>query len=146
MTGSRPRLLGVLLLLAAFAAGFAAGLASDRLEGGGRRGSLLVRVEAPGAVLDKLGLTPEQRSRAEAISNRRAPRTEAMMGEIAERFRQIADSVDAELRAILTEEQRVRLDSLRSGQRILLKRKVNGPDGGVTTDTVFPRRDTTLRP
>jgi Spy/CpxP family protein refolding chaperone len=138
VSGSRARTLGVILLGLIFAAGIAAGVAADRVLGAGQ--VLRVKLETPDAgVLDKLGLTPEQRGRAEAIMARRAPRTEAMMLEVGERLQLIADSVDAEFRAILTPEQRIRLDSLHAGQRLLLKRKVTRPDGSVVTDTVFPR-------
>jgi Spy/CpxP family protein refolding chaperone len=138
VSGSRARTLGIILLGLIFAAGIAAGVAADRVLGAGQ--VLRVKLETPDAgVLDRLGLTPEQRERAEAIMARRAPRTEAMMLEVGERLQLIADSVDAEFRAVLTPEQRIRLDSLRSGQRLLLKRKVTRPDGSIATDTVFPR-------
>jgi len=142
MTASSPRarMVGTIVLLAVFLAGTATGVAADRLWGSGQ--GIRVKLEARnGAVLDKLGLTPDQRNRAGAIMERRAPRTEAMMLEVGERLQLIADSVDSELRAILTAEQRARLDSLGAGQRLLLKRKVVRPDGGAVTDTVFPRRN-----
>jgi len=41
----------------------------------------------------------------------------------------VADSVDAELRTILTPEQRLRLDSLKREPRFILKRKVVTPIG-----------------
>lgn len=133
-------MVGIMVLLAVFAAGAAAGVAADRLWGSGP--GVRVRLEArSNGVLDKLGLTPDQRSRAETIMERKAPRTEGMLLEVGERLQLIADSVDAELRAILTPEQRMRLDSLGAGQRLLLKRKVVRPNGGVVTDTVFPRRN-----
>ena len=138
VSGSRARTLGVILLGLIFAAGIAAGVAADRVLGAGQ--VLRVKLETRDAgVLDKLGLTPEQQERAEAIMARRAPRTEAMMLEVGERLQLIADSVDAEFRAILTPVQRIRLDALRAGQRLLLKRKVTRPDGSIVTDTVFPR-------
>ena len=58
------------------------------------------------------------------------------MLELGTRLRSVADSVDAELRAILTTEQRLRLDSLKQNSRLLLRRKVVGP-GGIRTDTVI---------
>jgi Spy/CpxP family protein refolding chaperone len=142
MTASSPRarIVGIMALLAVFVAGGAAGVAADRLWSSGR--GIRVKLEARNSgILDKLGLTPEQRSRAEAIMERKTPRTEGMLMEVGERLQLIADSVDAELRAILTPEQRMRLDSLGAGQRLLLKRKVVRPGGGETTDTVFPRRN-----
>jgi len=50
----------------------------------------------------------------------------------------VADSVDAELRAILTPTQRARLDSLRRQPVFMLKRKTRGT--GTKIDTVFPSR------
>lgn len=62
------------------------------------------------------------------------------MLEVAERLRAASDSVDAELRAILTTEQRARLDSLRRQPMFMIKRKTAG--NVTTVDTVFPgRRD-----
>jgi hypothetical protein len=62
------------------------------------------------------------------------------MVDMADRLRAVADSVDAELRQILTPEQRTRLDSLRvNGPQFMLKRKRVTPTG-TTVDTVrFPR-------
>jgi len=147
MTASAPRtrMVGAMVLLAVFVAGAASGVAVDRLWSSGR--GIRVKLEPrDGGMLDKLELTPEQRARAEAIMDRRAPRTEAMMIEVGERLQLIADSVDAELRAVLTADQRIRLDSLRSGQRLLLKRKIIQPGGAEVTDTLFPRRDTAANP
>ena len=47
-----------------------------------------------------------------------------------------AHSVDVELRAILTPEQRLRLDSLRRDQRLMLKRKIETP-AGTRVDTLI---------
>jgi len=92
-------------------------------------------------VLDKLALTPQQRVQADAIIQRSAPRTEEAMLEIAERLRTVSDSIDEELRSILTADQRARLDSLKRQPMLMLKRKRSG--GATTVDTVFPlRRDT----
>ena len=60
------------------------------------------------------------------------------MLEVADHLRVIADSVDRELRAILTPAQRLRLDSLRITPKLLLKRKVVTP-AGTREDTVFLR-------
>ena len=51
------------------------------------------------------------------------------MLELADRLKIVGDSVDAELRAILTPEQRVRRDSLRRDPRLMLKRKTVTPEG-----------------
>ena len=139
----RPRLIGAALLALTFVAGAAAGVTADRLWAP----SLTIRARVTqdmSPVLDKLSLTPEQRSQAEAIIQRSAPRTEQAMLEIGERLRRVSDSVDAELRAILTTAQRARLDSLKRQPMLMLKRK--RPGSPATVDTVFPlQRDSVVR-
>jgi hypothetical protein len=100
---------------------------------------------APGdmsAVLGRLDLTEEQREQASEILERSAPRSRAIMMEMAGRLRGVADSVDDELRRILTAEQRVRLDSLRGEPRLILRRTRVTPSGTQTdtiVDTVMSR-------
>jgi hypothetical protein len=67
---------------------------------------------------------------------RSAPRSERAMRDVAERLQNVSDSVDAELRAILTPSQRARLDSLRRQPMFMLKRKTRG--NATTVDTLFP--------
>ncbi len=126
----------VLLLLAVFTAGLASGLAIERWTQ--PRGVLetRLRTQMP-EVLDRLGLTWAQRHAADSILSAGTPRAERAMRELAPRVKAIADSLDAELRAILTPAQRARLDSL-GGRMLLLKRKTNGP-GVVTVDTLLAR-------
>ena len=123
------------LLLVTFVAGASAGVLGDRLIAKPAVG-LRVTMDEMSGVLDRLDLTPAQRSRAGMTIARTAPRTRAIMLEAAERLRLVADSVDRELRDILTPEQQVRLDSLRRGPRLLLKRKIVTP-GGTTVDTLL---------
>ena len=122
------------LVLTAFVAGVFAGIAGDRLL------APRLRIRAPmhdmSNVLDRLALTRRQRAQADAIVARTAPRSRAVMLELAERLRAVADSVDTELRAILTPEQRARLDSLRGDRRLILKRKVATP-AGTRIDTLI---------
>lgn len=130
--GARRARLGALLALA-LAAGVALGVAADRWLAP----APIVRtriIRDMSGVLDSLRLTPEQRTRAEAILEASAPRSEEAMRAAAERLRMVADSVDAELRAILTPEQRSRLDGLRREPLFMIKRKT--PGGGTTVDTV----------
>jgi hypothetical protein len=131
---SRSRAIAAALLAAAFVAGAAAGIVADRLTS--PRPTIRVRQDMSG-VLDKLNLTRAQRAQAEAILQRRTPLSEDAMREVAERLRAVADSVDAELRAILSPAQRVRLDSLRPRTLLMLKRKT--PDNLTTVDTVLRR-------
>ncbi|MEX2153073.1 MAG: hypothetical protein WD825_07015 [Gemmatimonadaceae bacterium] len=134
---SRTAMVGA-LFAAVFVAGIALGVISDRLVA--RRPVIKARfIGDMSGVLDQLRLTAQQRAQAESIITRRAPSSEALMIELADRLRAVSDSVDSELRAILTPGQRLRLDSLRTGgSTMMLKRKVVGP-GGTSVDTVFPR-------
>jgi hypothetical protein len=129
----------VLLVVAVFAAGLGAGVLADRLIL--NRPVLRARVVTAdmSKVLDGLGLTNEQRRQADSILSRRAPASESAMLQFAERLRAVSDSVDSELREILTPAQRARLDSLRpSGSRMMVKRKRLTP-GGTTIDTILIR-------
>ena len=140
MTAStRLRIAVFTLMLLAFVAGASAGVAGDRLLT--PRVRLRTTFDDMSGVFDRLRLTAEQRRQAEEIVAGSAPRTRAVMLELGERLQRVADSVDLELRAILTPEQRLRLDSLRSDSRLLLKQKVITP-GGIRVDTLL---DTTRK-
>ena len=132
---SRARVMVFTLIALAFVAGASAGFTGNRLVAGK---TIRLRAEYNmDGVLDRLELTPEQRRVADSIVARSAPRAEAIMLEVGERLRAVADSVDAELRGVLTPDQRTRLDSMRSGPRMLMRRKVVRPGGGTTVDTLF---------
>lgn len=139
ITTTRLRIAVFTLVLLAFVAGASAGVAGDRLLA--PRVRLRATFDDMSRVFDRLQLTPEQRRQADEIVAGSAPRTRAVMLELGERLQRVADSVDMELRAILTLEQRLRLDSLRSDSRLLLKRKVLTP-GGTRVDTLL---DTTRK-
>lgn len=128
---SRSRTIALSFVALGFLAGAAAGVAGDRLMA---RKVVRVRIDDMSGVLDKLGLTPEQRRQADSIIARSAPRSEAILVELGERLRAVADSLDRDLRGILTPEQRARLDGLRTGPRMLLKRKTTS---GTIVDTLF---------
>lgn len=135
------------LLGAVFVAGIAVGVIGDRMASAAKpRARTIIRADMSG-VLDHLELTPQQRAQADSIVSHRAPRSEGLMIEMAERLRGVADSIDAELRQILTPAQRARLDSLRTREpQLMLKRKVVTP-GGTTVDTVISLpRDSAKRP
>jgi Spy/CpxP family protein refolding chaperone len=116
-----------LLTLLAFIAGAAAGVVGNRLLA--PRIQIRTTIGDMGPVLDRLRLTPEQRRQADSIVSRSEPRAREVLVELGARLQMVADSVDAELRAVLTPEQRLRLDSLRSDSRLLLKRKTMTPKG-----------------
>lgn len=132
---TRSTLIGIALIALAFAAGAAAGAAVDRYLNRG----MMIRTRIVGdmsGILDQLGLTAAQRTQAQAILDRSAPRSREVMLEVGARLRSISDSVDAELRSILTPAQRLKLDSLRRPAKLVLRRK--DPSGATSVDTVHP--------
>lgn len=128
---------GLLLLLAVFAAGVGAGIGVDRAITTGSTLETRLSTDMP-AVLGRLGLTAEQRRGVDSLLERSRPRAQAAMAELVPRLGAIADSLDAELRQILTPAQRARLDSLGGQGLLVLKRKRSGP-GGVKVDTLLRR-------
>ncbi len=132
---SRSRAIAWSLLALAFVAGAAAGVTADRLFA--PKPVLRTRITRDmSGPLDKLELTAQQRAQADSIMERSAPRAERAMRDVAERLQNVSDSLDAELRAILTPSQRARLDSLRRQPIFMLKRKASG--SATTVDTLFP--------
>lgn len=125
MTGRHLR--GLLLLLAVFAAGLVTGVGLDRAVAPGPVLKTRLNFQMP-EVLDRLGLTPEQRRAADSILERSAPRAESVLRSTVPRLSAIADSLEAELAQILTPPQRVLLDSLKK-RMFVLKRKTVGPTG-----------------
>lgn len=117
----RVRAQGIALVAIVFVAGVLAGVAGDRLLAARRapeppppdmtmlrplrRGSL------PG-MFRQLDLTLAQRRQIVEILEQGEPRTEEILSEMLPRLRAVTDSVHAEIRAVLTEEQASRLDSL----------------------------------
>lgn len=145
---STPRLaLLAALLGAVFVAGIAVGVIGDRMTSAARPQTRTIIKADMSGILDHLELTPQQRAQADSIVSHRAPRSEGLMIEMAERLKGVADSIDAELRRILTPAQQARLDSLRSNEpRVMFKRKFVTPSG-TTVDTVIALpRDSARRP
>lgn len=130
------------LVLLAFVAGASAGILGDRLVLPRLR--IRATLDDMSRVLDRLDLTPEQRRQADSIVSRSEPRSREVLLELGERLQRVADSVDAELRTILTPDQRVRLDSLRTEPRLMLKRKTMMP-GGQRVDTLLDTGSTPRR-
>jgi Spy/CpxP family protein refolding chaperone len=133
----RRRSLTAAWVALAFAAGVAVGVVADRWLAPEPTARTRVIRDLSG-VLDGLGLTPDQRVIAESILAASAPRSEAALREAAGRLQDVADSVDARLRAILTPEQRARLDRLRRQPVFMIKRKTPGQE--TTVDTLPPDR------
>jgi Spy/CpxP family protein refolding chaperone len=131
----KPALLAGLLLAITFGAGALTGVAIDRWVGKSPEPGTRITRDYSG-VLEALDLTPEQDSRARALMEESAPASEAVLRKASEELRQVADSVDRRLRALLTAEQQIRLDSLRRAV-FIIKRRL--PSGATTTDTLRPR-------
>ncbi len=126
-------LMSILLITFVFAAGVLSGAAADRLWF--RADSVKHASQmSMNAVLDRLGLTPAQRSAVEAILEREAPNSQRAMLELSVRLRNTADSIDTAIRSILTPQQRTRLDALRPQATFVLKRRDS--NGATYVDTV----------
>lgn len=141
---SRSRAIAWSLLALAFVAGAAAGITADRLFAPSPILGTRITRDMSGP-LDRLDLTAQQRAQADSIMERSAPRAERAMRDVAERLQNVSDSLDTELRAILTPPQRARLDSMRHQPLFMLKRKT--PGSATRVDTLFPtpRDSVTLR-
>lgn len=108
--GWRARLLVLGTFAALFAAGAAAGVAWERTRG--EKTGFRVHVEGGRArveALDELGLTEDQKRRIEQVFDRAQPRTDAALRETLPRLRAVTDSINTEIQAVLTPEQRRRL-------------------------------------
>lgn len=95
---------------ALFLAGVVAGVAWERTRD--EEPSFRIRVDRGSAkveAFDELGLTDDQRRQIEQIFARAQPRTDAVLNEMLPRLRAATDSINAEIQAVLTPEQRRRL-------------------------------------
>jgi Spy/CpxP family protein refolding chaperone len=105
MNPPTPRVRALLALVFVFVLGGVAGAGVARLAGG--RGP-----HGGPPELRALELTPAQERQARAIGDRHRPELEAIRVEVAPRVRAVRERMRAELRAILTPEQRARLDAI----------------------------------
>lgn len=129
----RVRAQGIALVVVVFLAGVLAGVAGDRLLAARRAPEPpppdmtmlrpLRRGTLPG-MFRQLNLTLAQRRRILEILEQGQPQTEGILREMLPRLRAVTDSVHMEIRAVLTEEQATRLDSL-----LQLMRPRHGPMG-----------------
>jgi Spy/CpxP family protein refolding chaperone len=103
------KLRAIALLAAMFLAGALAGAGLGRLlepRGG---------PHPPGmGPYARLGLTPEQQARARAIFEAHRGELDAILSEAMPRVRKVQDSIDLEMREVLTPEQRDRLARLQA--------------------------------
>lgn len=104
----RARLLGLLLLVVVFAVGALTGAAAMRMTADSAAESRqreATRERRPG-LWESLELTPEQKAQVDAIMERRSIEVEAFWNEHGPKLRAVMDSARAEVREILTPEQR----------------------------------------
>jgi Spy/CpxP family protein refolding chaperone len=109
--GARLLVLGTFAAL--FAAGAFAGVAWERARTA--QPKLRIQVDRGDARIEsfeELGLTDAQRRRIEQVFARAQPRTDAVLREMLPRLRAVTDSVNAEVQAVLTPEQRRKLGRL----------------------------------
>jgi hypothetical protein len=131
MTSSAVRSLALLAVV--FMAGALSGVAVDRVYAPQQPAGVRIRTIVPD-LLDGLDLTTEQRRAADSVLRKSSPRSEAAMREIKPRLAAISDSVNAELRRLLTPAQAAKLDSLTSRRQFLIKR--TDSTGIVRVDTI----------
>ena len=122
---SRLRFFGAAVLFATFAVGALSGTAVSEMNE--RRTATVApatndacKDENSGrhkSMLDDLGLTPEQQERVDAILADRKRQLDLFWNENKPRMEQIVDSTRAEIRAVLTPEQRAELDRRRAERR-----------------------------
>lgn len=117
---TRSRWIGLAVLIATFIVGTLAGAATVRVVSA--REPMRVEADADStthahAWLDQLDLTPQQRQQAEAVLERRRAQMDAFWKEHRPELHAIVDSARAEIRALLTPEQRAKEDSLRAERK-----------------------------
>lgn len=125
MSSRRARWIGLAVLIATFIVGTLAGAAMARVVSA-REPAREDSTRAPGrhdSLLDHLGLTPDQRQQADSILERRRAQMDAFWKVHRPELRAIVDSTRAEIRALLTPEQRVLEDSLRAARRDYYERR-----------------------
>jgi Spy/CpxP family protein refolding chaperone len=136
------RIVAALVVALALVSGVLLGIASDRLlllPGAHRHGGPMRGPSAPGFLFGppeadrppgrpfepnaewvtdrlarELNLSADQRTRVDSIVTRRMAQRRELMTPIRERMRQLFDSTRSDVDAVLTPEQRAKLDSLRA--------------------------------
>ena len=136
MTDDRPgarrtKLVAAGVILATLVAGTLAGVAADRMLG--RRAALAEsprpapcadRPEGGTTVFESLDLSTDQRARVDAILERRRAQMEVLWQQTRPGMRALVDSTAAEIRVLLTPDQRSAFDRMREeGRKLGLKQQ-----------------------
>lgn len=118
VTAKRARLTGLLVLAMMFAVGALTGAATMRVVEGDEAPT---RMRSDGAkrpdLFEKLELTEEQRVQVDAIMERRRQEVDSFWQEHGPQLRAITDSARAEMRSVLTPEQREIEEKFRAERR-----------------------------
>ena len=111
---TRARMFGAALLIAVFAAGAMSGIAYSRIKPPGVNVNvkMISRAELPRELRD-LNPTKAQEDSLKAILRAGQQRTMRVLNEFEPRLRVAVDSMDAEIHAVLTPEQRAKFDAMR---------------------------------
>ena len=120
---SRARLLGLVVVVLAFVAGVATGMAIDRRP----RQGVSVTVTATNAMpreLEQLGLTESQRTTIRGILVRGRDRVIRVVRDFEPMMRTAVDSTDREIGAVLTPEQRLALERYRKDNPPVMERRI----------------------
>jgi Spy/CpxP family protein refolding chaperone len=106
VTAKRARVTGIAILAIMFLVGALSGAATMRVVSADDTPMRMGPQRAHPDLLERLELTPEQRSRIDGILERRRAEMEEFWDQHRPTLRAITDSTRAELRALLTPEQR----------------------------------------
>jgi Spy/CpxP family protein refolding chaperone len=115
---NRTRVTGLALLIVTFAAGMLAGTAFSRVLSAGEPSAAANKdcpsdERGPHSIFDELELTAEQRTLVDTIMEHRRILTDSLWQQDGVRIRAAVDSARAEIRTVLTDDQRAEYDRLR---------------------------------
>jgi hypothetical protein len=119
----RARLLGALLLVAAFGAGTLVGYLIPRREDDATLKVVVKATNRIPAEISALGLTDQQRTLVQGILLHGAARVRGVISEFEPRMSAAIDSTDIEIRAVLTVDQRASLDEERQKNPLRMIRR-----------------------
>ncbi len=105
------------LLAAVAVAGFAAGAATMSRADTKTPADFRERCSYSGMLKDRLGLTDQQRDSMRTIMRSHRAEMHALMQAVRPQMDSVRAIVDAEIRAVMTPEQRVQYDSLQARER-----------------------------
>jgi len=116
-SATRARVLSALVIIVVFAAGAMSGVAYTRIKRPGVNVNvrMVATRELPRELRD-LGLTQPQEDSMRVILRSGEPRTMRVLNDFDPRLRSAMDSMNVEIHAALTPEQRVKFDAARAGR------------------------------